>query len=392
MSNISKDSKINTIKSVFIQNLISPYRANFFNELSHYDSSFGVYYLGEKEADRNWDLSKIPMKHPYWIDRFGLYTIIRHFHIHVNPLLVTKVLISRKIKNIILCVSYNDLNIVAIALAKRFHLTNKKLFFWAEANYLTNGARKKESFLKKHLRAFVFKSVDGAMIIPGTMAKITFQKWNIPIRNIIYLPNTINDQDLLYLSNNNRDNNILPHFIIPVRLIESLKGVLNFFDAIGLDNIRKARFIIAGEGEDRIIYEQYIDNYGLHDHIKLVGFCESRQMMEFYNNSNAFLLPSFSDPSPLTLVEALKFHLPILCSSHCGNHFEVVKDGVNGYTFSPLDKIDIRSKFETLIQRRNEWKAMGEESAIIYKEVFETKKVIRNFINQFSIFDLEDNL
>ena len=107
-------------------------------------------------------------------------------------------------------------------------------------------------------------------------------------------------------------------------------------------------------------------------------------MCELYNTANVLLLPSFSDPSPLTLVEALFFHMPVLCSEHCGNHFEVVESGVNGYTFSPLDKADIKAKFETMMSRRSEWRAMGENSAKRYVDIFQTKKVVSKFIEQFN--------
>lgn len=369
------------MKSVFIQNLISPYRSHFFNSLTDQDDSFGVYYLSAKEADRNWDLSKIPMKHNYWVDKFGIYFMLKGFHIHINPVLVFKTLFSRQIKNVILCVSYCDISILALVLAKKMHLTSKKYFFWAEANYLTNGARNESGF-KKKLRSWVFSAVDGAMVIPGRMSEITFEKWNIPVKHYIHLPNTINDEALVYDECNHRELNELPVFLIPIRIIESLKGALNFFDAIGNENVRKAKFIIAGDGEDKSLYQKYISEHGYEAHIELAGFCEAARMRELYNSSNVLILPSFSDPSPLTLVEALLFHMPVLCSEHCGNHFEVVEPGVNGYTFSPLDRSDIKAKFELLMSRRLEWRKMGKVSAKRYSEKFETKMVVKNFIKQ----------
>lgn len=374
-------SKI-TMKTVFIQNLISPYRSHFFNSLNIQDDSFGVYYLSEKEADRSWDLSKIPMKHNHWVDKHGIYFIMKGFHIHINSVLVCKTLFSQEIKNVILCVSYCDLSIIALILAKKLHLTSKRYFFWAEANYLTNGARNESGF-KKNLRRWVFSAVDGAMVIPGRMSEITFEKWGIPIKNYIHLPNTINDEALVFDEQNCRDQNEFPVFLIPIRIIEFLKGVLNFFDAIGEENVHRAKFIIAGDGEDKEKYQKYIIDHGYQEHIVLVGFCEAVRMSELYNSANVLLLPSFSDPSPLSLVEALKFHMPVLCSNHCGNHFEVVEEGKNGYTFSPLDAEHIKTKFEQLMSRRSDWKAMGEISAKRYEEKFDTSKVVKDFIKQF---------
>lgn len=371
------------MSTVFIQNIVSPYRARFFNSLAEQDESFATYYLSKTEADRNWDLSKISMEHNHWIDRWGIYFMLKGFHIHINPVLICKTLFSRKIKNVILCVSYCDVSIIALCLAKKIRLTKKRYFFWAEANYLTNGARKESSF-KKRLRSWVFSTVDGAMVIPGKMSEITFAKWGIPVERFIQLPNTIDDNAMQFVPNNTRAENKLPVFIIPIRIIESLKGALNFFDAIREENVKKAKFVIAGDGEDKKMYEEYILKNGYSEHIELAGFCDADRMKELYNTANALLLPSFSDPSPLTLVEALKFHLPILCSNHCGNHFETVESGKNGYTFSPLDTNEIKSQFELFMSRRDEWATMGEVSAQLYKERFDTELVIRRFIEQFN--------
>lgn len=368
--------------TIFIQNLISPYRSRFFNKLNLQYHDFVVYYMGETESDRNWDVSKIKMEHNHWIDKYSLYHRIKRFHIHINPFLVIKTLWHPDAKNIILAVSYNDINIMAIALAKKMHLTNKSIFFWAEANYLTNGARR-ESKVKDVIRRWVFSSVDGGMIIPGRMSEITFEKWNIKVKDFIYLPNTINDEDMQYSCSNDRSTNKRPVFLIPIRVNEAVKGALNFFKSIGEENIRKAEFIIAGDGEDYEMYQQYIARNKLDDYIKMVGFCNPSQMRDLYNQSNVLLLPSFSDPSPLTLVEALKFHLPVLCSNHCGNHFEVVNENVNGYTFSPMNPDDIRAKYELILSRKNDWTQMGEVSYRLYQEKFETNKVINSFLTQF---------
>ena len=107
-------------------------------------------------------------------------------------------------------------------------------------------------------------------------------------------------------------------------------------------------------------------------------------MEQMYNEANAFVLPSFSDPSPLSMVEALKTHLPILCSTHCGNHYEVVIEGENGYCFNPLDKNDIKDKFEAFLSKRDQWTQMGEISYRNYLNIFETNKVADNFIEHFN--------
>lgn len=372
--------KTNTI---LIQNIITPYRSRLFNVLSLKHFDFSVFYMAKTEVDRNWDASRIMMKHKFWLDRYGIYFCIKNFHIHINPILTLKVLFSRSTKNIILGASYNDINVIALVVAKKMHMTNKRFFFWAEANYLTNGARSESKF-KCWLRKFVFSSVDGALIIPGKMSELTFKKWGIVDKKYIRLPNTISDDKLQYCPEK-RNKETIPIFFMPIRLIESVKGAINFFEAIGRENIEKCRFWIAGDGEDKELYKEYIEKNNYTQNIELLGFCDSNRMEELYNTANVFVLPSFSDPSPLSMVEALKTHLPILCSLHCGNHYEVVDDEINGYCFNPLDQEDIKVKFEALFFRKNEWIQMGELSYSKYLKIYATENVAANFIRQYNL-------
>lgn len=369
--------------TIFIQNMISPYRNRFFNVLSSAMKDFSVYYMGETEFDRNWDVSKFERNYSNWVDKNGHEFKIGGYRGHLNPRLVWKLLRNKEAKNIIMAVSWQDPNIMAIAFAKKLHLINKRLFFWAEANYTAEWAKKYDYKIKWWFKRAVFNSIDGALIIPGKMSEITFEKWGIKADKFIYLPNTIDDSNLKYVPGV-RNSSALPFFLMPIRIIEKVKGGLNFFKSIGDENIRKAKFIIAGDGDDKELYAQFIRDNHYEDNIILEGFCDSSKMMDLYNKVNAFVLPSFSDSSPLSLVEACLFHLPILCSKHCGNHFEAVEEGVNGYTFSPLSPEEIKQAFERFLKRRNDWAAMGEVSASIYEDKFETQKVIQRFVQQYS--------
>jgi len=368
---------------VFIQNLFTPYRAHFFNSLNKKDPKYVVYYMGKTEKDRNWDYTQIVLSHSYWLDKWGIYFMLKRFHIHINPVLVWKTVFDKNVKEVILGVSYNDLNILALALLKHMGVTKKKYHIWAEANYLTNGARK-DSSIKNYIRRFVYSSIDGYFIVPGKMSVITFEKWGFASNRYIFLPNTIDESNYVYLPEKRDNRGGVPVFLMPVRLIENVKGVLNFFVAIGNDNIKRAKFIIAGDGPDAHLYQDFIDHNRLQDHIILKGFCNPKEMNILYNRANGVILPSFSDPSPLSIVEALRFHLPVLCSSHCGNHFEAVNDGVNGYTFSPFSGSDIKDKFETFMSKLSVWSRMGEESWNIFCTTFKTENVVENFVNKMN--------
>lgn len=369
---------------IFIQNLITPYRTYFFNELKKRKFDFEVLYMGLTEADRNWAIDPSTLKYNYWIDRKGFYKYLKGIHFHFNPRLILRILKNRN-SDVIFGVSWNDINILILSLFKHIGILKNNVHCWTEANYLTLGA-KKDNMLKYYLRRFVYSSVDGAFIIPGEMAKITLQKWNIKINYVVYLPNLI-EEDKFYIEEEDllqRSKNRIPQFILPVRLDEKFKGLLNFFEAIGTENIKKCNFLIAGEGPDRKLYEKYIFNNTLEENINLLGFCDFKKLRKLYGDSNVFLLPSFSDQSPLSTIEALKMKLPILVSNKCGNNFETLQDGVNGYSFDPYNHSSIKDAFQKMLDSLSRQDKMGKISSEIYYKNFDVTTTLDRFIYEMN--------
>ena len=366
-------------KYIFITSIPTPYRTPFYNELYQRGLNLEVFYMRKVENDRKWKLNLDHLKHPYYIDK-GFYFMFDRFHFHFNPKLIYKII---RLKNceLILGAGWNDPDVLIIVLLKRLGLINLKLHFWTEANFLTIGARS-DNFIKKYLRKFVYNSTKGAQLSSGKMTELTLKKWEIKVNYYIQLPNTINEE--VFKINETelkiRNSNPLPVFILPIRLHEKIKGMINFFKAIGNSNIKRCLFLIAGDGPDRKDFEFYVTNNKLQDNIKILGHCEETQLLTYYKIANIFVLPSFTDASPLTLIEALKMKLPVLVSERCGNHFEAVIEHGNGYLFDPSNHDSIKKFFELILFRKDQWKQMGEVSYFQYEKYFNKNLVITNFL------------
>lgn len=374
-----------TKKYIFLTNIPAPYRVSFYNELYNYGLNFEVYYMRHTEADRNWKIDQKEIKHPFYID-CGFYKMIGRFHVHFNPILIVK-LIKSKGAEIIIGGSWNDIDVLILVILKRIGFLKNQLHFWSEANYLTIGAIN-DNLIKRFLRKFVYNSSNGIQISSGKMTEITFEKWGIKGKTFIQLPNTIEEEKFLISEEeiNMRCGNRTPIFLMPVRLLENIKGIINFFKSIGDENIRKGLFLIAGDGPDKEAIQAFINSRGVEENVKLLGFCDTGKMISLYKKANVLVLPSFSDASPLTLVEALIMKLPLLVSERCGNHFEAVVEGRNGYLFNPSDPNSVKLAFESLILRTNEWRIMGEISGDLYHKTFNKQLVLENFVRSLSDF------
>ncbi|SDH67581.1 Glycosyltransferase involved in cell wall bisynthesis [Chryseobacterium taeanense] len=369
-------------KVYFFTNIIPPYRVFFYNLLeqtrkgSNFD--FEVFFMRETESNRNWNIDLNDLKFKYKIGN-GLYFDIKGFFFHFNPLMVRDLIRSKD--EIILGGSWNNPNVILIAFLKSIGLAKNTLSVWSEANYLTNESQAKNK-LRDFLKKWFFRQIDGKFIIPGEMSVKSFAKWGIPIHNIVYLPNVVSTN--IFNTNKAVDkNNKLPVFFLVARLEENIKGIRNFMDAVGVENLRRIILKIAGTGSSYNDYLKYIKDHNLEDHIKLLGNLTQQQIVEEYKNADIFLLPSFSDPSPLSIVEAISSGLPVFVSDRCGNHFETVSEGKNGYVFDPSNHAEIKEKFNLLMDRKEYWKDFSEISLQLAEENFNPDVVLRRFVSNY---------
>ena len=370
-------------KVVFLTNIVAPYRVFLFNKLEEIRASssfdFEVYFMRMTEADRNWDVKLSDLKFKYIVGN-GFYLMIKGFHLHFNPVLIFKLIRSKH--EIVLGSSWNDLNVLTIALLKSFGLIKNKLSVWSEANYLTISSQKR-SKIRDRLRKWFFLQIDGNFIVPGQMSIKSFEKWEIPVSKVVILPNLVSSQ--IFKSNSLYKENLgeKPIFVMVARLEENIKGIMNFFVSVGNENLKKVIIRIAGTGSCFDDYIKYIQLNKLEQNIFLLGELSQEEVRLEYENADVFVLPSYTDASPLVLVEAIFSGLPILVSERCGNHFEAVINGQNGYTFDPLNQTDIKNKFDLILSGRNKWKDFSKSSLQIAKSNFDSDSILASFIKSF---------
>lgn len=365
---------------IFFTNIPAPYRIDLFNDLQSYvgdhdvSFKFEVYFMRITERNRLWDIGKKHINFNCIIGR-SLYFSYRGFHFHLNPILLVKII--RSDWDVVLGASWNNPNIMILCLLKRIGFLRNKFHIWSEANYLTVGSVRK-SWLKEKLRNFIFSAIDGAFIVPGQMSIITFERWGIMPRKTILLPNLVSSAVFKPVSIERTRDVGIPIFLIVARLEEEYKGILNFMEAIGPSNLKKIILRVAGSGSSLNKYLDYVHRHDLKGHVCFVGEIPIDEIGFEYCNADVFVLPSFSDPSPLSVVEACKCGLPLLISNRCGNHFEAVLPNENGYTFDPADQVDIKAKFETLMDNQGRWSHFGSQSLKIADKKFNNRLVLEN--------------
>jgi len=125
---------------------------------------------------------------------------------------------------------------------------------------------------------------------------------------------------------------------------------------------RALPLVLVGDGPERDGFEEILKSEGVADSVILAGFRQYGEIGGFYGLATAFVLPSISESWGYVVNEAAASGLPLLVSSQCGCSDDLVRDGVNGWTFDASDWQRLAGLFELVTVGKCDLRAMGAAS------------------------------
>ena len=155
--------------------------------------------------------------------------------------------------------------------------------------------------------------------------------------------------------------------ILYLGLITKAKGIYDLLDVINeykTEFENKITLHVGGNGETTTI-QNIIKEQNLSDIVKFEGWVSGDKKVELLNNTDIFILPSYTEGLPISILEAMSYKLPVI-STPVGGIPEVVKDGENGFLITPGDKGALYNAIIKLVADKRLRVDMGEKS---YKKV-----------------------
>jgi len=154
-------------------------------------------------------------------------------------------------------------------------------------------------------------------------------------------------------------------FLYVGQLIER-KGIAHLLDAWAkLENTNAdATLLIVGDGPAKRMLVNQKGCLGL-KHVCFTGPVEYGRIAYYYAAADVFIIPTLEDNWSLVVPEAMACGLPILCSKYNGCWPELVRDGINGWIFDPLDSEDVFNCLKETIKSKDAFARMGGESRSI---------------------------
>lgn len=231
--------------------------------------------------------------------------------------------------------------------------------------------------LKESIKSLIIKQFDGYFNF-GTLSKNYLLTLGANPKKMLVNRNCVDNKVLneiyqKYLLQRNDTQNTLKlnskNFIFVGRLID-YKNLYLFLEAFGIAKSKSKNdwgVIILGDGDLKEDLKQFVKNSNTQN-VSFQKGVSWQQVPEYLALSDVLVLPSYSEPWGLVVNEAMACGLPVIVSEKCGCAIDLVKNGQNGFTFSPYDKellIQIILKF---MNHEVDLKRMGMVSEEIIQE------------------------
>ena len=208
--------------------------------------------------------------------------------------------------------------------------------------------------------------------------------WGAP-EGKIEVSSTMFDGKLVSRSNGCKPDRL--HFLFLGR-ISKQKGVFEIIEAAsalrlsGLD----FRLTIVGFGKDEQVVDrlkQHAETLQLDDLVTFKGYLEGKEKYDQLADADVFLLPSYSEGGPNSVLEAMASGLFVICTG-VGALQEVVQDGVNGLIVRPKDARDLAEKMRYAVEHPDEVRRNGRESKGYAFDNFEAGIIVERFEKMYT--------
>ena len=111
---------------------------------------------------------------------------------------------------------------------------------------------------------------------------------------------------------------------------------------------------------------------------------ENPDVKQFYDKCSVYVLPSYREGTPRTVLEAMAKGRPIITTDTPGCR-ETVKNGINGFLVEVKNSDALADKIKFFIENPDSIQKMGEESYKYCMEKFEVSKVNNDILNIMKI-------
>ncbi len=338
-------------RALFITNIPSPYRVDFFSFLqkNYPQYEFHVLFSGAGMENRKWSVELRGLSN-YTILKSKTIIIRKRFddrYVFV-PVGVERALAEIK-PDAVFAMEYNPTILRAVHWCRR-----KKIPFvsWTDGTlhserHIGRVQRFARAYVIKRAAAFVASSTASreAQIAYGADEKKCFLSYlTVDIHKYLREKSDYGGRQLLYVGS----------------LIQR-KGLDLLLPALE-KTPEDIRLVIVGEGQEKEALTEQAAKLGISDRIEFRGYVEGEALRELYNASDIFVLPTREDCFGLVILEAMCASLPVVSSKYADGAADLIEEDGNGKIVDPEDTDAFAGVIEEVFSDEERLARMGKRS------------------------------
>lgn len=169
--------------------------------------------------------------------------------------------------------------------------------------------------------------------------------------------------------------------VLFVGYLDTFKGIfelLSAFNHLKSEN-NNVKLIMVGTGPKKEVMLKILTESGIENEVIFTGVVEHQKIHKYYQAADIFVLPSYTEGLPVSVLEAMACGLPVV-ATHVGGIPEIITDGINGFLVPPKAEEELIKKLMILINNEHLRDQFRNNSLKRVKEDFDSKKKIFKLI------------
>jgi glycosyltransferase involved in cell wall biosynthesis len=163
------------------------------------------------------------------------------------------------------------------------------------------------------------------------------------------------------------------------------KGILDLLAAMSQYKVEleRVQLVVVGSGPLHDECLRRIHELGIGESVSLAGFVDDQEKRRLLESSDIFCLPSYSEGTPIAMLEAMASGLPVVVTDVGGIPF-VVQDGNQGYLVKPGDIAQLGKRLVQLAADEPERRKMGSAGRLRVRQSFDIAIVAEMFAERLN--------
>lgn len=170
--------------------------------------------------------------------------------------------------------------------------------------------------------------------------------------------------------------------ILFLAVLEKRKGIYDFIEVAErilsiYKGKKKIKFLIAGDGQEYKKVKELVNKSGKSELFEFFGWINGKEKDKIMKMSHLFVLPSYNEGLPMSILEAMSYGLPIV-STNVGSIDEAVLNNINGFLVNPGDKEMLENRISEILENEELWRRFSSNSYKIIEENFNLTKYFKD--------------